>query len=222
MLDWAYFYSGGQSVGSWTLTKRLRGAGLSFGQTVSITTSTQPSVDAEAVVGTQNAVAYLFYFKNGAWYVQDGYVSCPATNCGIASNQCRNTVAIKSGQFVCGSPDTGNIIVISTYIITSHIFIVLMTRLFINTTLTHCPFFVIFSSFIRFFRELCLRYTRQTHCKTFLQAICCTGCLSCLLAFSCSDCTTAVLYLKEDYYQWWSMLVMKASNVYMLYLYVDC
>ena len=100
-----YFYSGANETGTWKLIKRSMKDHVGYGRSVFMTISTQPSIDAEVIVGTENSKTHLFYYKAGVWVHSGNELTCPV-NCPDSNNICKNTVAMTSGQIVCGSPDT--------------------------------------------------------------------------------------------------------------------
>lgn len=108
-----YFYSGSNKSASWTLqSPAVTLGGVGFGVSVALAASNSTGgIRAEALVGTQNSVAYLFKWQGGVWSYGDPVAgssafACPV-QCAANSSRCANTVALLPGYAVCGSPVMG-------------------------------------------------------------------------------------------------------------------
>ena len=86
--------------------------GLGFGVSVALAASNATGgIRMEALVGTQNSLAYLLKFQGDAWSYGDpatgsSAFACPV-QCAANNNYCANTVALLPGFAVCGSPVMG-------------------------------------------------------------------------------------------------------------------
>lgn len=109
-----YFYSSSSNkTASWILQSApISLGGLGFGVSVALTASNSTcGIQAEALVGTQNALAYLLKLQGGVWSYGDPITgtsafACPV-HCTANNSSCANTVSLLPGFAVCGSPVIG-------------------------------------------------------------------------------------------------------------------